>query len=66
MEAGIIVQRRYSAAAGLGLDRHTQLGFHANAVHELLWLGENPLTSLIQVLITPRHEPRISYGYKLC
>ena len=65
MEAGIIVQRLYLAAAALGLGCHTQLGFHVNAVNELLRLGESPLTSLIQVLIAPGCEPGISYGYKL-
>lgn len=64
MEAGIIVQRLYLAAAALGLGCHTQLGFHVDAVNELLGLGESPLTSLIQVLIAPRHEPGISYDYK--
>jgi SagB-type dehydrogenase family enzyme len=65
MEAGIIVQRLYLAAAALGLGCHTQLGFHVDAVNELLGLGETPLTSLIQVLIAPTHDPGIFYDYKL-
>ncbi len=65
MEAGIIVQWLYLAAAALGLGCHTQLGFHVDAVNELLGLGESPLTSLIQVLIAPSHESGISYDYKL-
>lgn len=28
-------------------------------------LSDSPLTSLIQVLIAPSHEPGISYDYKL-
>ncbi len=65
MEAGIIVQRLYLAAAALGLGCHTQMGFHVDAVNELLGLGESPLTSLIQVLVAPSREPGISYDYKL-
>ncbi len=65
MEAGIIVQRLYLAAAALGLGCHTQLGFHVDAVNELLGLAETPLTSLIQVLIAPSHDPGIYYDYKL-
>lgn len=65
MEAGIIVQRLYLAAAALGLGCHTQLGFHVDAINELLGLGESPLTSLIQVLIAPSHNPGIFYDYKL-
>lgn len=65
MEAGIIVQRLYLAAAALGLGCHTQLGFQVDAVNTLLGLGETPLTSLIQVLIAPSHEPGIFYDYKL-
>ncbi|MGH3822738.1 MAG: SagB family peptide dehydrogenase [Pseudonocardiaceae bacterium] len=65
MEAGIIVQRLYLAAAALGLGCQTQLGFHVDAVNELLGLGESPLTSLIQVLIAPRREPGTSYDFKL-
>ncbi|MGH3693811.1 MAG: SagB family peptide dehydrogenase [Pseudonocardiaceae bacterium] len=66
MEAGIIVQRLYLAAAALGLGCHTQLGFHVDAVNALFGLSESPLTSLIQVLIAPSHEPGISYDYQLC
>ncbi|MGH3888396.1 MAG: SagB family peptide dehydrogenase [Pseudonocardiaceae bacterium] len=66
MEAGIIVQRLYLAAAALGLSCHTQLGFRVDAVNELLGLGESPLTSLIQVLIAPSHESGTFYEYKLC
>lgn len=65
MEAGIIVQRLYLAAAALGLGCHTQLGFHVDAVNELLGLGESPLTSLIQVLIAPSCESGVSYDYKI-
>ncbi|MEO7194486.1 MAG: SagB family peptide dehydrogenase [Pseudonocardiaceae bacterium] len=65
MEAGIIVQRLYLAAAALGLGCHTQLGFHVNAVNELLGLGGGPLTSLIQVMIAPSHEPGSFYEYQL-
>jgi len=65
MEAGIIVQRLYLAAAALGLGCHTQLGFHVDAINALLGLGESPLTSLIQVLIAPSHEPGIFYDCKL-
>jgi SagB-type dehydrogenase family enzyme len=57
MEAGIIVQRLYLAAAALRLGCHTQLGFHVDAVNTLLGLQESPLTSLIQVLIAPEREP---------
>jgi SagB-type dehydrogenase family enzyme len=65
MEAGIIVQRLYLAAAALGLGCHTQLGFHVDAVNKLLGLGESPLTSLIHVMIAPHHEPGTFYDYKL-
>ncbi|MGH3874980.1 MAG: SagB family peptide dehydrogenase [Pseudonocardiaceae bacterium] len=65
MEAGIIVQRLYLAAAALGLGCHTQLGFHVDAVNKLLGLGESPLTSLIQVLIAPGHTSGTSYDYKI-
>ncbi|MGH8884207.1 MAG: SagB family peptide dehydrogenase [Egibacteraceae bacterium] len=65
MEAGIIVQRLYLAAAALGLGCHTQLGFRVDAVNTLLGLGDSPLTSLIQVLIAPPHESGRSYEYKL-
>ncbi|MGH3897437.1 MAG: SagB family peptide dehydrogenase [Pseudonocardiaceae bacterium] len=65
MEAGIIVQRLYLAAAALGLGCHTQLGFHVETVNELLGLSETPLTSLIQVLIAPSHDPGIFYDYQL-
>ncbi|HKR50824.1 MAG TPA: SagB family peptide dehydrogenase [Pseudonocardiaceae bacterium] len=65
MEAGIIVQRLYLAAATLGLGCHTQMGFHVDAVNTLLGLGETPLTSLIHVLIAPSHDPGIYYDYKI-
>ncbi|MGH3965775.1 MAG: SagB family peptide dehydrogenase [Pseudonocardiaceae bacterium] len=65
MEAGIIVQRLYLAAAALGLGCHTQLGFHVDAVNELLGLAGTPLTALIQVLIAPSHPPGTYYDYKL-
>ncbi len=63
-EAGIVVQRLYLAAAALGLGCHTQLGFHVDAVNELLGLGATPLTSLIQVLIVPSHDPGTYYDHK--
>ncbi len=65
MEAGIIVQRLYLAAAALGLGCHTQLGFHVDAVNALLGLGEGPLTSLIQVLIAPSCESGNFYDFKI-
>jgi SagB-type dehydrogenase family enzyme len=65
MEAGIIVQRLYLAAAALGLGCQTQLGFHVDAVNKLLGLGKSPLTSLIQVLIAPSRESGTSYNYKI-
>jgi SagB-type dehydrogenase family enzyme len=65
MEAGIIVQRLYLAAAALGLGCHTQLGFHVDAVNELLGLDETPLTSLIQVLIAPAHNSGTCYDFTL-
>ncbi|MGH3812075.1 MAG: nitroreductase family protein, partial [Pseudonocardiaceae bacterium] len=65
MEAGIIVQRLYLAAAALGLGCHTQLGFHVDEVNELLGLAETSLTALIQVLIAPSHDPGTFYDYKL-
>ncbi|MGH3812217.1 MAG: SagB family peptide dehydrogenase [Pseudonocardiaceae bacterium] len=65
MEAGIIVQRLYLAAAALGLGCHTQLGFHVDAVNKLLGLAETPLTALIQVLLAPSHTPGTFYDYKL-
>jgi SagB-type dehydrogenase family enzyme len=65
MEAGIIVQRLYLAAAALGLGCHTHLSFRVDAVNALLGLQGSPLTSLIQVLIGPERRPGDCYEHRI-
>jgi SagB-type dehydrogenase family enzyme len=61
MEAGIVVQRLYLAAAALKLGCRASLGYHVAQMNRLLSLPEG-YTSLIQVLIAP--ECAASHSYK--
>lgn len=64
MEAGIIVQRLYQAAATLGLGCRTSLGFSIQSVHRLLSLAEN-IDALIEILLGPEPPHYASYRQPL-
>ncbi|RZQ63933.1 SagB family peptide dehydrogenase [Amycolatopsis suaedae] len=57
IEAGIVTQRLYLAAAALGLRCHASLGYDVLATNRLLGLGGTRLTALIQVMIGAGKAP---------
>ncbi|SDY71279.1 SagB-type dehydrogenase domain-containing protein [Saccharopolyspora shandongensis] len=57
MEAGILTQRLYLAAAALGLRCHASLGYHVPQTNRLLGIDGTGLTSLLQVMIGSGRAP---------
>ena len=64
MEAGIVVQRLYLAAAALKLGCRASLGYHVSQMNRVLSLPEG-YTSLIQVLIAPERAASHYYMQSL-
>jgi SagB-type dehydrogenase family enzyme len=64
MEAGIIAQRLYLAAATLKLGCRANLGFPIAEMDKFLCLPEN-YTSLLQVLVAPEQAPPGHYAQSL-
>jgi SagB-type dehydrogenase family enzyme len=57
MEAGLVLERLYLAAAALGLRCHTNLGYSAERTHRLLGLSGSRLRALIQLVVGFGREP---------
>lgn len=64
MEAGILAQRLYLAAAALGLGCRASLGFSVERVDELLCLPAMQ-TSLIHVMVSATRQPHRHYEHRL-